>query len=132
MSKNYNYIAALERAIGKKYGELSTINPAKFWNEDKEREYIEQTKELFKEDFIKTSKELEQQSHGLFISSKLINREIERVCEVCEVYSFNLMDDIYQTKFGCCYECYIKYVHRMEERWKSGWRPNNVKREENE
>ena len=129
MSKNYNYIAALEKAIGKKYGELSIVNPAKFWDEEKEKEYIEQVKKLFKDDFVKTSRDLQEESEGFFISSKLINREIERVCEVCETYSFNVSDNIYQTKFGCCYRCYIKYVHRMEERWESGWRPNNARKE---
>jgi len=38
------YIAKLEKAISQKYGDDTIDNPRKFWNEDKEREYIKQSK----------------------------------------------------------------------------------------
>ena len=31
----------------------------------------------------------------------------------------------YMTKYECCFNCYIQYIEDREERWKSGWRPNN-------
>ena len=34
--KDLNYIAKVEKAIAKKYGDLAIQNPAKFWNEEKE------------------------------------------------------------------------------------------------
>ena len=44
--KDLNYIAALEKAIKKKYGDDAIQNPASYWDEDKEKEYIEQLKEF--------------------------------------------------------------------------------------
>ena len=41
-AKDTDYIAKIEKAIAQKYGEEATHNPRRFWNEDKEQEYIEQ------------------------------------------------------------------------------------------
>ena len=62
---------------------------------------------------------------GFLISKKLLNKESNRTCEACNVYSFDLKDDAYMTKFGTCHRCYVKYVEDREERWNSGWRPDN-------
>ena len=42
--KDLNYIAALEKAIKKKYGDDAIQNPAKYWDEDKETDYLKQLK----------------------------------------------------------------------------------------
>ena len=42
-AKDTDYIAKIEKAIAQKYGEEATHNPRRFWNEDKEQEYIEQS-----------------------------------------------------------------------------------------
>ena len=56
--KDLNYIAALEKAIKKKYGDDAIQNPAKHWDEDKEKEYIEQLKE-----FVEKQKKYEQERY---------------------------------------------------------------------
>ena len=61
---------------------------------------------------------------GLFISKKLLNKDSNRSCPVCHVYSFDLNDDLYMNRYECCKKCYIKWVEGREERWKTGWRPN--------
>ena len=38
--KDLDYIAALEKAIKKKYGSDAIENPAKFWDEKKEKSYL--------------------------------------------------------------------------------------------
>ena len=38
MKHDLNYIAALEKAITEKYGELTIINPKSLWTEEKEKE----------------------------------------------------------------------------------------------
>ena len=48
-------------------------------------------------------------------------------CPVCGKYSFQLKDDLYMNKFDCCYECFIQYIQGREERWDSGWRPDNTR-----
>ena len=52
--KDINYIAALEKAIKKKYGEEAIENPAKFWDEKKEKDYLLQL-----EEFIQKQKKFE-------------------------------------------------------------------------
>ena len=47
-----------------------------------------------------------------------------RSCPVCNTYSFKSNDDVYMTKFECCFKCYTQWVEGREDRWKNGWRPN--------
>ena len=47
--KDLNYIAKVEKAIAKKYGDIAIQNPASFWNEEKEKKYLEQLKEETKQ-----------------------------------------------------------------------------------
>ena len=122
--RDLNTIAELERAITKKYGEKAIQHPRANWDDDKEKEYLEQLKRLLeKED--KTKEKVEKiEKDGFLISKKLLNKESDRKCPVCEIYSFDIKDNMYMTKFSCCYLCYMEFVDQREERWKSGWRPN--------
>ena len=45
--KNYNKIAAIEKAIKEKYGAEAVVNPKSDWDENKEKEYLDQMKELY-------------------------------------------------------------------------------------
>jgi hypothetical protein len=44
--KKLNYIAALERAVEQEYGHQATINPKSLWNDEKEKQYLDQLKEF--------------------------------------------------------------------------------------
>ncbi len=123
--KDQNYVANVERAIAKKYGQETVKHPKRDWDDEKEKEYLKQIKdlhhlELQEEDVDKVEVE------GVFVPRKLINKNSERSCPVCNKYSFKSQDDVYMTKFECCFDCYIQWVEGREERWKKGWRPNNV------
>jgi len=124
MSKDPNYVAKVEQAIAKKYGEDTIQHPKKDWTDEKEKEYLEQQRELH-------WKELQEDDidkvevNGVFVPKKLIKKNSNRSCPVCKVYSFKSNDDVYMSKFQCCEKCYIKWVEGREERWKTGWRPNN-------
>ena len=124
MSKNEdpNYVVKVETAIKEKYGEEAIQNPKKFWNQDKEKEYLKQLKEFYRK---KEEKSQDKDKVGdVYISKKLLNRESNRQCPVCDKYSFDKKDDLYMNKFKCCFGCYIQYVHGREKRWRSGWRPD--------
>tara|TARA_B100000287_G_scaffold434965_1_gene501184 strand:+ start:1582 stop:1983 length:402 start_codon:yes stop_codon:yes gene_type:complete len=108
--KDWDYIVKLERAIKQKYGELAIQNPASFWDEEKEKKYIEQLKTLYKKENAHERQSEKVEINGILISKKLLNRETNRKCPECEKYSFKSKDDVYMTKFNCCYECYLKYV----------------------
>ena len=122
--KNYDKIAAIEKAIKEKYGEDAITNPKSNWDENKEKEYLKQMKELYK----KSSKKREYQEkvdvNGIKISKKLLNRESLVNCPVCGAFSKSVKDDVSLIKFECCVKCYVQYIVGREERWLKGWRPN--------
>lgn len=121
--KDPNYAIKVEQAIAKKYGEETVVNPKSQWNDEKEKEYLEDLRRLH---YINSDKEdLEKEEvNGVFIPKKLLKEESSRSCSTCNTYSFKSRDDVYMTKFGCCFKCYVQYVEGREDRWKSGWRPS--------
>ena len=122
MKKDLNQIAKIEKAMSKKFGKESIVNPKSGWDDDKEKEYLKDLKDFYSEE----SKEAEDKINedGFFITRNLINKEVNRVCPVCETYSFSGRDDLYMNKFECCHTCYIQWVEDREERWLEGWRPD--------
>ena len=127
--KDLNEIANLEKAISKRWGHESVVNPRSYWTDEKENLYNQQLKKLSeKEDIFQASSE-KVEVNGIFVPKKLVNREkAKRNCSVCGVFSFDLKDDLYFTVHDCCYKCYVQWVEDREERWKSGWRPNLEKK----
>ena len=124
MSKDQEYIAKLEKAISQKYGNEAINNPKRFWNEEKEKEYIQQSVEE-RQKFAKLSNgEDKVEEDGFLINKKLLTRDHNRTCPVCSQYSFHPRDDLYMNKFEACFGCYVQYIQHREERWATGWRPN--------
>ena len=126
MKKDPDKIAAIEKAMMKKYGAESVQNPKSNCNEEKEKEYLEQIKK-FEEKQLKAAAGSDKvEVNGVFVSKKLLNRESikwDRTCPVCDKHTIEKRDDIYFLKFDCCLMCYIEYIEDREERWLSGWRP---------
>jgi len=122
--KDPNYIPKLEKAIAQKYGEEAINNPRRFWDEDKEKDYIAQSQEEQRKfaKLAETQDKVEQD--GFLINKKLLTRDHNRTCPVCSIYSFHPRDDLYMNKFEACFACYIQYIDGREERWATGWRPN--------
>ncbi len=53
------------------------------------------------------------------------DRERMRVplfCPICDIVMKG--DNKTYYKWGCCRHCHIEFVEDREERWESGWRPN--------
>ncbi len=123
MKKDLNKIAKIEKAIAKKFGTETIVNPKAFWTDEKEEEYLEQVKEFYKEEKKKEEQSDKVEKDGFFLPKNLITRKSKRKCPVCDIYSFEMKDDLYMNKFECCFKCYIQYVEDREERWKKGWRP---------
>ena len=124
--KELNKIAAIEKAIAKKYGKDAIQNPRGNWDEEKEKDYIEQVKK-FQQKIRKAQSSAEKVEHkGFFVSKKLINKESIKACPVCSKYTLNVKDDVYIVKYQCCFDCFVNYVDNREERWLSGWRPEKA------
>ena len=127
--KDLNKIVKVEKAIAKKFGQETIINPKSKWDDEKEQEYLQQLKEFYSRQRKKADNDEKINEEGFLLSKNLINRESKRVCTTCSEYSFNMKDDLYMNKFDCCWKCYIQWVEDREERWLNGWRPNNDKKE---
>ena len=127
MSKNFDKIAAVEKAITERYGEDTIQNPRANWDDEKEKEYLEQMKEFYKK--IKKNEESQEKIdiNGIKVSKKLLNRESLKSCPVCGAFPKKSMDDVCIVKFGCCNKCYDQYIEGREERWQNGWRPDEDK-----
>ena len=124
MSNDYDQIAAIEKAIKEKYGDDAIANPKSNWNEEKEKEYLEQMRLLYDRNNKREQYTEKVDVNGIKISKKLLNRESLKNCPVCGTFPKSVKDDVSLIKFECCNNCYYKYVDGREERWKSGWRPN--------
>ena len=127
--KDFDYIARLEKAIKKKYGQEAIINPKSNWDDEKEKEYLEQSKEYSKKQQAIKEESERIEKDGFFLPKNLINKKNKRNCSVFGIYSFKREDDLYINKFECCWLCYVQWVDGREERWKKGWRPNVEKKE---
>jgi hypothetical protein len=125
MSRDQDYIAKLERDITQKYGSKTIDNPHAAWDEQKEKAYIAQSQEEQRKfsKIAETKDKVEQE--GFLINKKLLTRDANRTCPVCKTYSFHPQDDLYMNKFECCQTCYIAWVEGREERWLTGWRPQD-------
>jgi formate dehydrogenase maturation protein FdhE len=126
-TKELDRLAAVEKAISKKYGKETIQNPRSEWNEEKEKEYIEQMKAFYKAKSLKEKWKDKINVNGIKATKKLLNRESLRTCPVCGNFPKKTMDDVCLLKFDCCNKCYVQYVEGREERWKKGWRPNENK-----
>ncbi len=121
-NKDLNEIAKIEKAIKEKYGEEAIQNPKGSWDKEKEIKYLKDLKDFYKKD----SRQKKTETIGdIKVNKRKSSHKISRTCPVCGSYSFSLNDDLYMTKFNCCFNCYIQFIEGREERWKSGWRPNN-------
>lgn len=122
--KNLDQIAKIEKAIAKKFGSETIINPKSRWTDKKEELYLEQLKQFYSQQRKKSESQEKIEEEGFLLSKNLINKKSKRVCPVCDKYSFDLKDDLYMNKFECCRMCHIQWIEGREERWMAGWRPN--------
>ena len=123
--KDWNLIAQIEKQIKEKYGDAAIKSPSQGWTDEQEEEHLEKLRlAALKIRDSAREKEKVEVSEGVFVSKKLLTKESSRTCPVCGVYSFQRRDDLYMSKFSCCWSCYVDYVEGREDRWLSGWRPN--------
>ena len=121
--KDLDEIARIEKAIRERYGEEAIIDPKSLWDKEKEERYLKDLKDFHTRRDNSRAEKIED-SEGFTIIDKKTKSSTGRTCPVCTSYSFVGIDDLFMTKFECCFNCYIQYIEGREERWKSGWRPN--------
>ena len=107
MKKDINYIQALEKAVREKYGDIATMNPKHFWDDRKEKQYIEENSVVAKKEYSSIDSKEKMEIDGIMVSKKVISNSIDRTCKHCGCYSFRKEDDVYLNKFKSCYKCYV-------------------------
>ena len=115
MKDDPDYLLKVEKAIQEKYGDDAIQDPKTNWDQEKEKDYLLQIKEIYRKQKKKTKIEV----NGVLLPEKLFNKVSERTCPVCEKYSFNAKDDLYMLKFECCFRCYVDHVEGREEEWQN-------------
>ena len=75
MSKDPNYAVKVEKAIAKKYGKEAIVNPKSQWDDNKEKEYLNDLKSNYRHDKAESER---VDLDGVLISKELLNRESER------------------------------------------------------
>ncbi len=126
MDRDWDHIAKIEKAINQKYGKEAIVNPNSGWDEEKEKDYLEQLKEMSDKQSALDEQQEKVEADGFLINKKLLTRETTILnCSVCKKRLRTVKDDIYNSKFECCQKCYIQYVEDREERWLEGWRPGD-------
>jgi hypothetical protein len=115
-------IAHLEKLFVEEYGDQSIKDFRAEWNPGREEDYLEQLKRQTRRQDTAETKKVE--ISGVLITERTIERKSDRVCPVCETYSFSRRDDLFMNRFSCCYECHVEFVDKREERWTNGWRPD--------
>ena len=120
--KDYNLIAAFEKAIVEKYGKNTVQDFRSYWEEGKEKDYLKQLKDRNTKVQSKSNKEVLKAGD---IIIRIRNRKDKQsiTCPVCKTYSFSMKDDLYMVRHECCYRCYVDFVEPDEESWKEGNRP---------
>tara|TARA_R110002020_G_scaffold164437_2_gene351169 strand:+ start:4423 stop:4791 length:369 start_codon:yes stop_codon:yes gene_type:complete len=111
--KDPDHLIKVEKAIQEKYGDEAIQNPKNNWDKEKEKDYISQIKEISKKQRTKTKVEVD----GVLLPEKLFIKESDRTCPSCNIYSFKAKDDLYMSKFSCCFRCYVIKVEGREESW---------------
>lgn len=116
MDKNDpSYIAALEKMLQEKYGESSIMLPQENWTDQKEKEYLDQLKILDDKKEQETKEEIIEKD-GFLIERKLFNKKNNNLCPKCSVYTKYVQDDLYLTKYGVCYRCFLLNESKYSKR----------------
>ena len=66
-----NYVAKVEKAIAKKYGEEAVRHPRSNWDDEKEADYLEQIKKLTEKERKKRQKVEKIEKDGFLIDHKV-------------------------------------------------------------
>ena len=125
MKKDYDYIAAVEKAVAEKYGKKTVQDFRSNWSDDNEKKYLSQLKDRRT---LKSKKNLTKERiemGDVVIKKKSARKKNERTCPICKTYSFSPRDDLYMNRFKSCYRCYVDFIEHREDRWNNGWRPTD-------
>jgi hypothetical protein len=128
MKKDLNYIAALEKAVAEQYGDSATINPRSLWTEEQEKEYKTYMQQILKQEFEREQTKEKLVDGEIEISKNILKHEEQKTCPLCNKLLFNPKHSLYVKKFEACFSCYVTHIEDREERWLSGWRPNQEKK----
>ena len=123
--KDYNYMAAMEKAVSEKYGKTAVQDFRSDWTDEDEKNYLQQLRERHTSKSVASSEKCRTEIGDVIIRKRSNFKKPNRTCPVCKTYSFSLKDDLYMNRFKSCYRCYIDFVEHRKDKWDEGWRPTD-------
>ena len=121
--KDYNYMAAMEKAVAEKYGKEAVQDFRSQWTDLNEKQYLEQLRARQRLRDKTRDDNPRVEIDGIIIRKKVDFEKNNRTCPICKTYSFSSRDDLYMNRFESCHRCYIDFVEHREDRWNKGWKP---------
>jgi len=123
--KDWDQVAAIEKAIAQKYGKEAVQDFRCDWEEDKEKEYFSQLSVRRTKTQNRPPSRETLQIGEITVRKRPKVKTGGRTCPVCKTYSFSAADDLYMNRFQVCRPCYYDFVQSREEQWTTGWRPDD-------
>tara|TARA_R110000824_G_scaffold79764_1_gene200872 strand:- start:779 stop:1192 length:414 start_codon:yes stop_codon:yes gene_type:complete len=118
------YIAGIEKAVAEKYGKETVQDFRSQWEEEKEKEYLNQLDERNQKSHLQKQFKPTVERGGILIKKRGKTSKRTRSCPICKTYSFSSGDDLYMNRFKCCKICYLDFVQGNEKNWSMGRRPS--------
>ena len=109
-------ISAFEKAIEEKYGIDAILDPSSFWTPEKEKTYLDQVKVVEKY-YRQQPYENQIDQGGFILREKLLNKRNFKNCSYCGDQAYKASDEMYMTKFNCCFKCYVTHLEGRENKW---------------
>ena len=125
MTVSAQTIAALEKAVAEKYGKDAVQDFRSEWEEDDEKNYLEQLQKRTQKNLEKQKTEHIIEDGDVIIKTCRSNKSEDRTCPVCKTYSFSPQDDLYMNRFKACRLCYYDFIFCREDEWLNGKRPTD-------
>ena len=88
--KDPHYVVRVEKAISKKYGHETIQNPLNNWTDEKEEQYKEHLQAIREKEDAFIQKVEKVEVDGILVNKKLLSKEQNRICPVCESFSFSV------------------------------------------
>ena len=124
MEKDLDKVAAIEKAISKKFGAETIQNPKSGWTPEKELDFKDQLNEFeTKKRLLETSNEKVLKDGFYVVPNK--PKVGLKSCSSCQSTIKTIRDDIYYLKYEACETCFIQHIEDRELRWLDGWRPGD-------
>lgn len=100
-------IGQIEEEVSKKYGEDARELLKDSWDEEKEKNYIDDLKKI--KTYYKNSNSIIK-SDGICVAKKLLEKKSQKKCKFCNKLIYSIDDLTYLESYESCFKCYVQHI----------------------